>query len=480
MTERKFFAANASFGYHEEHDPTTDTLTLAGLAVNGTLAMANHRITGIPTTPTANTDAVNQSYVDSLVSGLGWKTPVDVFGLIGNANVATIDALGAVAGAAYVVTDAGTLTRGTVAVVAGDLVQDNGTDWVLVVAAVGGYVPAGTRAILAKTVALITPYTEASDDGKIMSFTGASNTGVSTGEAVNGAAVLVSGTGGYYDNEGFTYHGSVPTGDWIKFSGAGQINAGDGLTKTNNTLNVLPGNGVEIDTDHVAVNIEDTYPGLKFVGITNHIKTLDVNLKANSGLDKDANGIFVKIDDTPDTLDVDLDGLKVVGLPSLFKINDSAVSSAVTAANLGTLTAGSSSNADLLHTHAITGVEEAARVENTIVNSTSITAGKVVRYSAVNNQIAVADNDTDPHARVIGIARVGGAASPGTSEIVSHGLCATALTGMTVNTPVFLGTAGALVEHANIPRPGRIIRMGFMVNASDVFVQIMDLGYRAA
>lgn len=480
MAAVKFLKLNPDQGYHEESDPLTDTITLAGLTMGGTLGMASNRITGVPTTPTASTDAVNQAYVDSLFSGLGFRAPVEILGLVGNAAVATLDALSPKAGDAYIVTDTGTLTRGSVAVVAGDTVQDNGTDWVKVIAASGGFVPATTRMALSTQTALVSPYTEATDDGKILRFTGLSNTGVATADAVNGAAVLVDGANGYYDNQGWTFHGTVPTGEWVQFSGAGQLNAGDGLAKDGNTLNVNPGDGIKIDTDYVAIDLATSNPGLQMIGAVNNARTLDVKLKANNGLDKDGNGIFVKINDTPDTLDVDTDGLKVTGVPSAFKINGSAVSANVNASNLGTLTAGSSSNADSLHTHAFTAAEEAQRVENTFVNQSAVTTGKAVRFSSVPNQILTAENDTDVKARVIGVAKVGGGASPGTSDIVSVGPCLSVLSGKTVNTPIFLGAAGALVEHADIPRPGRIVRLGHMMNATDLFVSIMDLGYRNA
>jgi hypothetical protein len=71
----------------------------------------------------------------------------------------------------------------------------------------------------------------------------------------------------------------------------------------------------------------------------------DLGLVVSSGV------ASINIDDTPDTLDVDASGLKVVGLPSLFKINDVAVGANVTAANLDTLTG---SGGTTLHSHSHT------------------------------------------------------------------------------------------------------------------------------
>lgn len=474
MAERKILTMDPDEGFAAEHDPTSDTFTLAGLTMGGNIGLTGGaRITGVPNTPTAGTDAVNQNYVDSMVSGLKWREPIEVLGLVGNAAVATINGLTPAAGDAYVVTDSGTLTAGSLAVTAGDLVEYDGSAWVMIADSSDGYVPVGTRAVLSTTTALISPYTDATDDGKIVEFDGLSNTGSDTGEATDGSATLVHE--GYYDNAGFVFQGTVPAGTWIQFTGAGQIVAGAGLEKDGNTLNVLFGDGIRNDSDYVAIDLLDASPGLELVGATPNLRELAVKLKSASGIAKDGDGLYIAIDETPDTLDVDGDGLKVVGLPSLFKVNGTAVGANVTATNLDTLVNGGS--ADALHTHTVTAVEEAKRVEETILNNVVVATGLAVRWSAVNNEIMPADNGSDAGARTIGVARTGGAANPGTSEVVRVGVAAGVLSGKTVNTPIYLGSSGALVEFSSVPRPGRIIRVGFMKNASDLDVAIQDFGY---
>ena len=568
MTERRLLYMDENYSYPEEQDITSDTFTLYGATIGaGNLAMSNHRITGLPDIPTAGTDAVNQNYVDNVVSGLGWKDPVNVaklignvqvLGLVGNAAASVIEAL-TVEGDAYVVTtadgsgalstavvgdiwqyvsstwtkitdgsggfvaadtyallstttalispytdstddgkrayfDGSTLTGALVtpdggdayvidgpgATGEGDIWEWDGADWILVEAAVGGFVAAGVRAILglAPAATLIAPYTEATDDGKIVDFTGSSNTGVDTGDAVDKAATLVQDTlhVGYYDNLGFVFEGTVPTGSWIQFTGAGQINAGIGLEKTGNTLNVLLGDGItELPSDYVGVHLSSSNPGLELTG-TSPNKTLQAKADGAHGIVLGASGIEIEIDETPDTLDVDADGLKVVGLPSLFKVNGTAVGATVTATNLDTLT--NASNADLLHTHASTPATEAPKVEDTHTCKTEVTTGRAVCWSSTANEIEHADNSADLTSQVIGVARVGALAAAD-AEIVKAGLC-TGLSGLTVQTPYYLGAAGALVVHGSVPRPGRFIRVGFAASATALDVQMMDFGRRAS
>ena len=276
------------------------------------------------------------------------------------------------------------------------------------------------------------------------------------------------------ENTAWTYDGSV----WVQFTGAGAINAGNGLDKSGNTIFVGNGDGIQVNADSIEVDLTVTNPGLELVG-TSPDKTLQVQADGAHGIIRGASGVEIEIDDTPDTLDVDADGLKVVGLPSLFKINDTAVGATVTAPNLDTLTDGSTNVT--LHTHAPpTSVEEATRVEDTHENQAAVTTGYAVRWGTVNNQIQHADNSTAAGARSIGVARVGGAISPGTSEVVKHGVALGVLTPHTdtfaVNDEAFLGASGALRLYANVPKPGRVIRMGYAKNAADLDVQIMDLG----
>jgi hypothetical protein len=287
--------------------------------------------------------------------------------------------------------------------------------------------------------------------------------------AADGKAVIVAGEGSLNENTGWVYDSSSTS--WVRFSG--DVGAGAGLYKSaGNIMNVGGGDGIAVGVDDIDVDLAAT-PGLEFSAAK-----LRVKVDGAHGIILGASGVEIEIDDTPDTLDVDADGLKVVGLPSLFKINDVAVGATVTAANLDTLT--DTSNADALHSHNITAVDEAKRVEDTHVNNVAVATKQVVRWSGVNNEITPADSATAANSRAIGVARVGGAGDPGTSEVVKHGICAGALVAATVNIPYYLGAVGALVLLAAVPKPGRVVRIGYAINGTDLDVQIHDYGQRAA
>lgn len=456
MAERKFMFMNPDYGYHEESDPTTDTISLAGLTMAGDIGMGTHKITGLGD-PTAAQEAATKAYVDNVASGLSWRPPVLVLNMVSDADQGGVDPTGMAKGDCYVVDNWATQTDG-------DIVEWSGTAWVVIQAATVDEPANGTRVVVKATGAAGSFSGQAN---KIGTYDATLNTW-SFETPADGWAVLVNGDGGVWSDTAWTYNGTA----WVQFSGTGQINAGAGLTKTGNTLDVGKGDGIAVGSDDIAIDLYATTPGLELVG-TSPDKKLAVKYDGAHGIVTGASGLELEIDATPGTLKVDADGLGVTGLPSLFTINDSAVSANVTATNLDTLTAGSSSNADLLHTHT---VDEARRIEHTHLNNAAVTAGRAVRWSGTANEVIHADNAAAANCRAIGVARTGGAANPGTSEVVKVGVCTAVLSGATVNTPYFLGTNGALVLLASVPHPGQVVRMGYAVNGTDLDVAIQDYG----
>jgi hypothetical protein len=550
-------AADAS-GEALVYGQTSASLGDLTLAADGDLNLSGGgEVLGLPSTPSGDTAATSKAYVDSLVAGLGWVDPVVTMALKGNDTVANINGLSPSAGDAYVVTDTGTLTAGSLSVVPGDIAEYDGSAWVKIVAASGGFVPAGTRAVLAEGT-IQAPYTNATDNDKIVEFSGSSNTGTDTGDTVDKAAVLVTVAGsgtGYFDNKGYVYEGTVPSGSWTQFSGAGTVSAGEGLSYSGSTLNVNAGDGIEILADRVAVDvaaagsgtgglqltgttptkelevkagdgilldangvgvdIADTTPGLQLTGSSPN-KELAVLVNTAAGLDVTAsgievdlaaagsgtgglefdgsgdlqvkvngsegiilgtNGLAIEIDDTPDTLDVDADGLKVVGLPSLFKVNDVAVGATVTAAAFDTLTDGS--NADALHVHASAAATEAPKVENTLTSATDAVANGDPVYINGASTVGKALSNDDAKSRVIGVTRSGGGAAPASLEVVSLGICAGILSGATPMTPYYLQAAGGI--GTSLPgAANRVIQVGFAYNTTDLWVELKDFGKKAA
>jgi hypothetical protein len=211
----------------------------AATVVSFSLSPDNAQIVG---TPDSANDAVNKTYVDNAITGISWVNPVATMMLIGNLGEVALEALSPSDGDAYVVSAVdgdGTLNPGAVAGLAlGDVVEFNTGVWVRIQAGVAGFVADGTRVALSTDTALIAPYTLGVDDGQVRSFDGTTLTGSDTGEAVDGAAFLIDGENGFYENTAWVFDGTVPTGVWVQFSGAGQINAGTGITKSGNTLNL--------------------------------------------------------------------------------------------------------------------------------------------------------------------------------------------------------------------------------------------------
>ena len=246
----------------------------------------------------------------------------------------------------------------------------------------------------------------------------------------------------------------------LQFDGSGDLqvkhNANAGLDVTSN--------GIEID-------LGATNPGLEFDGSGD----LQAKVYANGGVQKTANGLELLLDNTPDTLDVDADGLKVVGLPSLFKINDVAVGVTVTAANLDDLTDGS--NADSLHSHSSSTASNF--IENDLAVDEAISVADPVYITATGNRVGVARADTAAKARVIGVAKTAQATPGSDATIISDGLCSGIISGATPGTPYYLGDSGSI--STSLPSAGgRVIQCGMALSATDFWVRLMDFGKLAS
>jgi hypothetical protein len=206
--------------------------------------------------------------------------------------------------------------------------------------------------------------------------------------------------------------------------------------------------------------------------------SLAVNITADIGLQFNGTALEIELDNTPDTLDADASGLKVVGVPDQFKINDSATNSTVTATALNTLTASSSSNADAYHTHSIASTE-APKVESDLAVDEAIAVADPVYFTATGDRVGKADATTVAKSRVIGVARTAQAAVGSDSAIVAQGEAAGVLSGATPGTPYYLADSGGIAT--SLPAAGsRVILVGYAASADDLWVAIRDYGRKAS
>jgi hypothetical protein len=197
-------------------------LALAGGTMTGAIAMGTSKITGLGT-PTEGTDAATKAYVDSAAQGIDWKASVRA----------------ATTAAVTLATD----------LEAGDVID-------------GVTLVAGDR-ILVKNQA-----TGSQNGIYVVQATGAPtrSTDADAGAEVTASLAVFVEEGTAQADAGWvlTNNGTVTIGTtalaFTQFTGLGQITAGDGLTKTGNTLNVV-GTADRITANGDSIDIASTYAG---------------------------------------------------------------------------------------------------------------------------------------------------------------------------------------------------------------------------
>lgn len=202
-----------------DDDHTQYTLADGTRAFTGNQSMGGNRLTNV-SDPVADGDAANKGYVDSVAQGLDAKASVRA---ATTTNIASLN---------------GTMTIDGVALAAGDrvLVKDQ------TIASENGIYVVSAGA-----------WTRATDMDESDEFASAF-TFVEEG-TVNADSGWVCTT-----DEAVTV-GTTPI-TWAQFSGAGSIEAGAGLTKTGNTLDVGAGDGIVVNPNDVAVDYGTTPSGL--------------------------------------------------------------------------------------------------------------------------------------------------------------------------------------------------------------------------
>jgi len=239
-------------------DITSSTPTLASVLAAGnsagsyTIDMNTHKITGL-LTPDDATDAANKSYVDSVASGLSWKQPVKVINLVSDAAQNPKQPPTGVKGQTWIAND---WEETPTLYVNGHMYEYSGSAWVDL-----GAIASGTRAVITG----LSGTAGGSFAGHGKKFAQYSGTAWSFVAAVDADAVIISADGSLYENWGYVYSGSV----WVQFTGAGQINAGAGLTKDGNTLNVgaTDTGCITVGNDSIGVAYDDSTIGASGVGV---------------------------------------------------------------------------------------------------------------------------------------------------------------------------------------------------------------------
>jgi hypothetical protein len=189
-----------------------DVLALAGGTMSGAIAMGTNKITGLGT-PTDSTDAATKGYVDTAVVGIDWKASVRA-ATDGNRELAEMEN--------------GEVIDGVTLATGDRVLVKNQTD----ATANGIYVVQASGAPVRSSDA---------DSG--------------TEVTANFAVFVEEGTVNADSGFTLTNNGAITIGTtalvFTQFTGLGQVTAGDGLTKTGNTLNVAAGTGISITGDAV-------------------------------------------------------------------------------------------------------------------------------------------------------------------------------------------------------------------------------------
>lgn len=202
--------------------------------------------------PSANTDAVNKLYVDSLVAlGVHWLAPVLVRNMFSDADMGGSPPLGPTTGNAYVVNNWG------VGYTNGDIYEYTGSGWQLIQAGTGNpdYEPIdGTRVICAVPPA---PSGSFQSNPRHIATYNATTNAWTFYTPNDGDASIVIGDSSLYENRGYIYENVTP--GWMQFAGASLYTAGDGIDIVSNviSLDLAAGGGLKIASTELAVEPSD-------------------------------------------------------------------------------------------------------------------------------------------------------------------------------------------------------------------------------
>ena len=296
------------------------------------------------------------------------------------------------------------------------------------------------------------------------------------GELVAGLYVFVS-YGTAATNTGWTM---VTTGTiavdttpikFSQFSGAPGLTYDQGLKRTVNSIVVELDAGA--NAQGAGAPTLDRISGLEFDADTASGK-LRVAVQADGGLQRYQTtpfglGILLDNTDSDNTLGLTSDGIKVLGLPASFTIDNAAVDPLVTADNLSELVDGSSTT---LHSHP--GAGEAERLEYTFNAGENIALGDPVYFDAAGD-VMKCDAGVDAKAFCVGIARLP-ADHDDPCEVTTDGVAKDVFaTGKTIGIRWYVANGGGLTS--TVPGSGKhVMQVGFTCAAKDLLVQKQYIG----
>jgi len=408
-----------------EEMAANDTVQFGGIDVSGNITMNSNEITGLPSVPSA-TAAASKEYVDAVAAGATPKASV---------RAATTSAL-----PSYTASGSG---------VGKTLTADANGAW-----------------------------SSSNSDGVSLSLN-------------DRFLVKDENSGGAHVDHGIytlTQVGDAGT-PWIltravDFDNDSEVTAGahtwvsEGTTLDNTTWTVVTNDPITVDTtaiDFTQTQGPGTYTGGNGIDISSGVISVDL-ATTNPALYFDSNKLSVQLDGT--TLAKGASGLSVQGLPSLFEINSVAVSANVTAANLNTLTAGSSSNADSLHTHSATA---ANRLEDELTAYESLAQGDPVEWGGANDEVQKCQASVNSKVDCMAVVEEsGGISASSTGTCIRRGVAVGVISGATVGDRYFVGDTGGLVAYGSISAGNHVIFVGTAKNATDLEVHPYYVGRKAA
>lgn len=416
----KFLKYNGTGGYAQEQEDADElnlgrvtTLGVSGVGMNA----AGNRIVGVG--PTVDpSDVATKAYVDAVANGIDWKESVRA---VSTSNI-TLMGLQTIDGVS--------IQDGERVLVAGQtLAEENG---IYIANTLNWFRSGDTDPVLTAGMATFI------EEGTVWSDT---------------AWALIT------DNPIIV--GATP----LTFSQIAGINTpagGQGILKTGNVLDV------ELDTlaNAQGSGSDGGSSGLEF-DVTGSTGKLRARVNPTGGLSRTSTGLSILLNGASTTLATSGLGLRVVGLPSLFLINNVAVGATVTSPALDAVTNGS--NANGYHYHQNSSQQWTA--------SGAIAKGVGV-YISGNDVVSTGDSTDSDKSRIIGVAGAA-IASTFSGPVLTTGTVTAVLIGATAGTPYYLSSTGAPILYSAIPSGERVVRLGFARNATDLEVRIQDYGLKS-